>query len=84
MQDYDLKAKRADTGKFWGYGAIRKNKFDKYQASFRVTPELKALVLANEGGWLNFSMFEPFAKTEKTEPAKQQDVSEVLNDEIPF
>ena len=86
MQDCELRAKRADNDKWWGFGSIKKNKFDKYQASFKVTPELEALVLANKGGWLNFSMFEPFVKPETVEPETKKLISEILGDDsvIPF
>lgn len=61
---YKLSAKRND--KWWNYGSFATNKFDKLQASFKVTPELMELIKENEGKWINFAAFEdkPYEKKE--------------------
>lgn len=69
-QEYKLSAKRADTGKWWTFGNIKKNKYDNVQASLRVTPELKALIEANDGKWINFSLFPVDEKREVSQEAQ--------------
>lgn len=95
-KEYKLSAKRADTGKWWTYGLIKKNQYGNMQAGFRVTPELKALISANDGKWINFSLFEAEAKKEVTPEAQKQlddlythneakaNAYHPIDDEIPF
>jgi hypothetical protein len=89
-KEYKISAKRADTGKWWTYGSIKKNKFDNLQAGFKVTPELKALIDANEGKWINFSLFEESEKRDTPPEAKQginklnATAGALLDDSIPF
>jgi hypothetical protein len=88
-QEYKLSAKRADSGKWWIFGNIKKNKYDNVQASLRVTPELKALIEANDGKWVNFSLFPVDEKRDVPEEAQEgikQLHASVLDDssEIPF
>lgn len=81
--EYKLSAKR--NGKFWNYGSFKLNKWNNYQASFKVTPEFLELVQASEGQWLNFSAFEN--KPSEHDVAKQDGYapeSKELDDEIPF
>jgi len=54
--NYKLSAKR--NGKWWTFGSFGLNKFDKMQASFKVTPELMELMRENEGKWINLAAFE--------------------------
>ncbi len=54
-KDYKLRAK-LNNGKWWTFGSVKKNKYGNLQASFKVTPELKDFINANDGGWVNFSM----------------------------
>jgi hypothetical protein len=81
---YEVKAKR--NGKFWGFGRIQKNKWDNLQLSMKVTPELIELVTANQGGWLNFSLFEPREPQSEHNAAKANayQPQDDLDDSIPF
>lgn len=66
---YKVSAKRADTGKFWQFGNLKHNaEYGNWRMGVKVTPELKALIAANDGKWLNFSLF---AENEKKEPSAE-------------
>lgn len=82
---YKLSTKRPDTGKWWSYGSIKTNQYGRLQAGFKVTPELKALISANDGKWINFSLFEEEKKGEVTQEA-QAGLDKLYDDssDIPF
>lgn len=87
---YQVKAKRPDTGKFWGFGNCKMGKYGNWQIGMKVTPELKALISANEGGWINFSLFSEDEKREVPPEAKEgiktlnATAGAMLDDSIPF
>ena len=91
MQDgksYKVSAKRT-TGKWWTFGSLKKNQFGNWSIGLRVTPELKDLIEANDGKYINFALFEDEGKREVPQEAQtgikqlERTVS-TLNDEIPF
>ena len=59
---YKLSAKINE--KWFTFGSFGLNKFDKMQASFKVTPELIKHIQDNEGKWVNFAAFEDKPKAE--------------------
>ncbi len=94
MEEHKLSAKRPDTGKWWTYGSIKVNQYGNLQAGLRVTPELKALIDANDGKWINFSLFPVGQKADEAKPEQKASTpapaSELLDDilgndsDIPF
>lgn len=85
MKDFKVSTKRPDTNKWWTYGSIRKNKFDNYSLSFRITDELKALIASREeNGWLNFALFEDEAPKGSLKDRCEAAIEEKIEDEIPF
>lgn len=89
-KSYKISAKRADTGKFWGFGNLKYNEqYSNWRMGMKVTPELKALISANDGKWINFSLFEE--NEQKQAPHNEakanayQPVQQALGDsDIPF
>lgn len=78
---YKVSAKRPDTGKWWTYGSIKKNKWDKVQLGMKVTDELVSLIEANKGKWVNFSLFE---EDGAVRPPETQESQQPESDDIPF
>ena len=88
-KSYKVSAKRADTGKFWAFGSLKYNdQYSNWRIGMKVTPELKALIEANDGKWLNFSLFPVDEKRDVPEEAqegiKQLHATVLMDDEIPF
>jgi hypothetical protein len=79
MENHNLSTKV--NGKWRTFGKIAKNKFDNYQASFKVTPELKELIANSE--WVNFSLFPADEKREIPAEA-QEGIRQLEKDSIPF
>jgi hypothetical protein len=85
MKDFKVSTKRPDTNKWWTYGNIKKNKFDNYSLSFRITNELKDLIASKEqDGWINFSLFEDDSPKGSLKERCEEAIGEKLDDEIPF
>lgn len=87
-KSYKVSSKREDTGKFWSFGNLKYNdQYSNWRIGMKVTPELVALINANDGKWINFSLFEENEKREVPPEAKQgieKLQASVLDDEIPF
>jgi len=88
---YNVSAKRADTGRWWQFGRLEHNsQYDSWRIGMKVTPELIALVKANEGKYVNFSLFEKEEKRDTPPEAKQgiktlnATAGALLDDSIPF
>lgn len=84
---YKVSAKRADTGKFWSFGNMKMGKYGNWQIGMKVTPELKAMIEANDGKWINFSLFAEDEKREVPPEAKagiERLAASVLDDDLPF
>ena len=80
--EWDISRKRQDTGKSWRFGNIKQGKFGP-QLSFKKTPELVALwESTQEGGWLNFSLYESKPKDEPKEVPKAG--TKDIDDSLPF
>lgn len=80
-KQYKISAKNA-VGSWRTYGNLKKSKFDKWQIGMKVTEELKQMILANEGKWINFALFED---NQTPAPAASTPLASVdLSDEIPF
>ena len=79
--EYTVKFKRVDTGKQWIAGKVSDGKYGP-QIGMKVSPELKAYLDSVEvGGWLNFSLYEPY---ENKEPRSAAAKSAPLDDSIPW
>ncbi len=87
---YNLSSKRPDTGKWWSYGTLKHNaEYNSWRIGMKVTPELIALIQANEGKYVNFSLFEKEEKREVPPEAKAgiERLNQSLlddNSQIPF
>lgn len=81
----DFKLAIKVNGKWQNVGSFKKNKWDNYQVSFRMTPELGKLLLETAtGGWVNIPAFADDGER-KPKPAQSKEETEVtLNDKIPF
>lgn len=56
---YKVSAKRADTGKWWTFGNLKKNNYGNLQLSLKVSEDLKNLIRGKKDGeYVNFSLFE--------------------------
>lgn len=57
--NFKLSRKNAEQ-KWWTYGSFKKNQWDNYQASFKISNLEEAIDLAKQKGdeWINFSAFE--------------------------
>lgn len=78
-------SKKNGQGKWWSYGSIKKNQYDNLSLGFKVTPELKAIFSeAQEGGWVNFALFEDKPKESESTPASYAAASgtEFVADEL--
>lgn len=74
---FKVSAKRADTGKFWGFGKIEKNNFGNLRLSFKKTPEFMEFINgATE--WVNFSLFEDKPKDSAPPPVNHD------SEDLPF
>lgn len=76
---YEIRAKRKDTGKWWGFGRITKSKeYGNLQIGMKKTQELMDYLNSVQiGGYINFSLFEPKDKPQAAPAAE-------LDDTIPF
>lgn len=82
--DYEVKFKRVDTGKFWGAGKLKEGKFGP-QIGMKMSPELRAyLDSVQEGGWLNFSLYEPREKAAHSEAKANACQPQDDDQSIPF
>lgn len=82
---YELRAKRPDTDKYWGFGNLSVSKFGKWQIGMKVTDELIALLEANRGGYINFSVNEPYVAKEGFVAKEEQRRESPDNDpSVPF
>lgn len=83
--EYKLSAKREDTGRFWSFGKMSVNQFGNWSIGIKVTPELKALVNAKDGGYINLSVFEDERKQTHHSAAKANAYApDELDQEVPF
>lgn len=82
--EYEIRAKRKDNEKWWGFGRIKKNQYGNYQIGMKKTKELMGYINAiDDGGYINFSLFEP--KGDAAEPLQKPKPSvPELDDELPF
>jgi hypothetical protein len=82
---YKVSAKRS-TGKWWTFGNLKKNQYGNWSIGIKVTDELKELVAANDGKYLNFSLFEEQEKRDVPAEAKAgiAQLNSITDDEIPF
>jgi hypothetical protein len=81
---YSVKKKNA-SGKFWSYGNVKRNQYGNLSLGFKVTPELKAIFNdAEDGQWVNFSLFEEEKKPTAHDIAKQDGYAPSLDDDLPF
>ena len=80
---YKVSAKRLDTGKWWTFGSLAKNKWNNWSIGMKMTPELRALLASKQDGdWINFSLFE-----DESNPAQQNQApitEPELDQNIPF
>jgi len=80
--NYRVSAK-LQTGKWFGFGNIKENKFGNLQLSFKNTQQFKDFV--NEGGeWLNFSLFADDEEKKAMQKATPAPAEYKSTDEIPF
>ena len=79
-------SKKNDQGKWWSYGYFAENQWGNYQASFKVTQELKKVFAeAEEGSYINFSAFEDKGKPSKHQQDKANGYQpDDLDDQVPF
>lgn len=79
MDEYEVKFKRVDTGKYWGAGKLKEGKYGP-QIGMKVSPELKEyLDSVPVGQWLNFNLYSTQPK-----PEEQKNESPEIDDQIPF
>jgi len=83
----DFKLSKKNGGdKWWTWGSFRKNKWGNYQASFKVTPEFKKLIVDTpDGEYINFSAFEYKKEIDSHNEAKGNGYAPQDDDQsIPF
>lgn len=84
--NYEVKVKRTDTGRWWGVGNVRLNKWGNPQLGLRYTKELHDWIAAHkEGDWLNLSLFEPKQDREPTNhTVAKANAYQAESDDAPF
>jgi hypothetical protein len=79
MDEYTVKFKRVDNGKYWIGGNIKQGKYG-LQAGMKKTPELVAYLNSiADGAWINFSIDKPYEQKQKAEKPDND-----MNDSIPW
>jgi hypothetical protein len=75
---YEISAKKKNTGKWWGFGRVTKSEqYGSLRIGMRKTPELIELFNDTpDGGYLNFSLFEPKDKKEPRSAAAKSVVDD--------
>ena len=86
---YNLSAKRKDTGKYWGFGSMKKgdpNYKAEWNIGIRNTPEFRALIeAAGEGGYINLNAYpDDRERTEVNDTKKEGEWTGEKESDLPF
>lgn len=81
-KSYEIRAKRPDTEKWWGFGRLSVNQWGNWGIGMKVTDELLRLLEAKKGQYVNFSVFERDRKQEQQQ--RRESTPDLGGDTIPF